>query len=259
MSELQTIFDLEQIDFMENLRNKYNTSLDESAANSSQHRSHFTALTDHLVENIIWNCIVLFKFKLYQTPTDGTESQLFGGSGRSNSSGFNNYFINFYLSFFYIRTHMELVLLKIKDNAALSETMRKKLADLDSYLPQLLNALVLTGNFTQLDYHRLRRFCMKQGYDVDDIDDTIESSLASKTRRRRSIDLTGEYFKNVIKSVQPTFQTAFPLKLKDLCRIKIRNSLNQLDSTSIAQLNVTPDVQSFLLFDNEIRQILMKK
>ena len=47
------------------------------------------------------------------------------------------------------------------------------------------------------------------------------------------------------------------MKLKNLCRAKIKECLNKnYDSLTIEKLNVTRPVKSFLLFDQEIQDLL---
>lgn len=176
-------------------------------------------LMSEISQDILWNCIALYKFKL--------------PSGSNLRMGLFNY----YLSYIYMLTHLELVL-KSKDyNASLLNEYSKKIADLEKLLPILLNALILNGLFKHSDLHNFKRF-------IKNNHKTCQANIESA------------YYKNGIKHLSSVVSTSFPLSLSSLCRIKIRNNLKQYDSMTINQLNLSQHMKETLMFNKELKMTL---
>lgn len=173
-------------------------------------------LTSYLVENLLWNCLALFKFKLTDLVADSKTTRM-------------GYF-NFYLAFVYIQIHLE----QTKDTFLV-----KRLNEYKQILSHLFDALVLTGMFAHGDYVRFRQFY--------------------EEKKKRFQCLENVYLENAIRSIAPTADVCFPLKLKNLCRIQIKKSLVNYNMDTLNKLNVPVSTRKFLLFSEEMEIIYSKK
>jgi hypothetical protein len=197
----------------------------------------YDSLIGYFRENILWNCFTLFKYKFRAQ----TNTQRMG-------------FFNFYLTFVHIQTHLERVVAHCQrqqhqspQHNQLAKEHITKAMQLASCLPYLLDTLILTGMFRQPDAVRFRKFY------------TNKYLLFNRTAQSQPNDSEIAYYERAYKSVeQKTSGTCFPLKLKHLCRIRVKESLVAYNWASVDQLNIPKSVKSFLLYDNEIKDFFLK-
>ena len=204
------------------------------------------SLTSNLTENIIWNCIILFRNKF-----DYKKTVLRNG------------FLNFYLSYLYILINLEMVVTEIQRtnlhfDANSIRTEIKRTIELNFMLPHLLDAFVLTGHFQPRDYFDFKKF-FEDKFLHKKIENQPLSSHDINYNNNRSInDIEEAYLNSAMKNLSQTADTCFPLKLKNLCRIKIRNSLTICAWESLDNLNIPNTTKRFLMYEYEIENMYMK-
>lgn len=211
MSELK-LFGDETVNIMLNLKQTYKAQvyLDEQT------------LTSYLTENIVWNCLALFKLKLKDLSDDQTLRM--------------GYF-NYYLTYIYIRMHLDYLLSGIRTDSC--KDLLKRSIELGFVLPHLLDALILTGLFKHCDYVKFKKF------------------FQEKKKRVQCIE--NVYLENAMNNVSQTADICFPLKLKNLCRIQIKKSLVNYSVDSLNQLAIPNSTKRFLMYNDELELIYTKK
>ena len=150
----------------------------------------------HLLEDILWNCFALFKYKYDKSFTKG--------------------FINYYQSLFTIINHCknDFYFQKLK-----LETGIRKLA------PYYIEALILTGLFDESDF-----------------------KTYSKLIAFEHDELMYEAYKIIENKMKSLNQ---PMKLKHMCRIRIKNEIKEFNSIHLDALNISENLKSFILFNSE--------
>jgi hypothetical protein len=246
MTEMQSLFNKEQVELVLNLKKSF-------AVKTSQLMLDYNVLTSYFKENVVWNCLVLFKYK--QPKRELTQSVRLA-------------YFNFYLSFVYIQIHLESVVFYHQNsmnshnssyNNKVVKDHMKKAIELGLLLPCLLDALISNGLFTHTDYVKFKRFCRKQlllkppqAFPGKREGGNVQQNAEDSSFRKVAIDLESKYYENATKSVEAKCETCFPLTLKHLCRIKVKNCMTQFDVKAVNSLNLPGAMKSFLLFDDEI-------
>lgn len=167
-------------------------------------------LTENIAQNILWNCIALYKFRI--------------SSERTVRMGLFNY----YLSYVYVISHLELLSESIKDSSKIVKEINK----LKLLLPKLMKALINNGLFKNPDFNRFKEF------------------LSSHKRLELTQGIENAYYKNAIKYVEAE-QLSKPLSLSALCRVKVKSSLKTYDYETLELLDLPKPVKKFLMFEDE--------
>lgn len=246
VSEIERLFNNFQIDLIKQMRHAYTEKFSHKLIKRSRldNAIDFTTLTDYIAENIVWNCLILFKYHFTRpnrhkmsrvASTDTFQLRAFRLHNRQ-AVWDKFYYINFYLSFVYISVHLDLVIsYKNESNATLEI---QKLATLNQLLPKLLETLILSNHVSKYDLARIESCFTARLTECGDRDD-LESMYYKKTL-------------NEIKSLN--YST--PLTLKHLCRVRIKESLVEFDMTTLNQINdtrLTGELKRYVLFDHEIQ------
>ncbi len=96
-------------------------------------------------ENLVWNCLALFKLKQKE----------------SNAL----YYFNFYLTYFYLQIYLEQLSSQMNNRFAIKEEIKRSL-NIGFILSHLLDALIMTGLFKHGDYLKFKDFFQeKQRFD----------------------------------------------------------------------------------------------
>ena len=184
------------------------------------HRSSLhEQLFENISQNILWNIITLYKFKI-----------------KCDNPAIRMGLFNFYLSYVYILTHLECLI--HSDNEPLQanlESYIRKTNELRRLLPMLLQALYQNGLFKNEDFHAFKQFC------------------AERQTKMEQNSLENKYYTTAIEQISSSMCTISPLSLASLCRLKIKSSLNVYDLEEVSQLQLSKPVISFLMFDEELR------
>ena len=247
MTELQSVFGTkEQIALVLNLKKAY-------AHKTTQLLLDYNMLTSYFKENVIWNCLTLYKYQMKK---------------RGESVASRMAYLNFYFSFVYIQIHLESVVLFFSggggssesqwntiENKLVKEQHMKKVIEMSLLLPALLEALIENGLIKHVDYIKFKRFYAKYRFLNDNKNNSnknISNNNNNNNNRGRSIDLESRYYENCMKSVEGKCESCFPLKLKNLCRMKIRECMEPLNLSAVNKLSLPSSMKSFILFDDEI-------
>lgn len=210
ISEIQS-FDEETINIMIKLKSAY----------KPQKYLNPRILFEYLAENVLWNSLVLYKYRL-----DDWEKNKMG-------------YFNFYLSYIYILIHMELIVLCDKAKPVVLDYLNKKINDLNSALPNFLKALILNGLLKQDDITKFENF--------------IINNKLNRLKCARKLDIKYIYFEKALACVSNKAGLSFPLRLKDLCRIRVKESVQSYEPSKIFKLSLNDDkLKGFLMFDQEI-------
>jgi hypothetical protein len=134
---------------------------------------------------------------------------------------------------------MELIVLFNKAQPGMLDVLNKRINELNSILPNLLKALKLNGLLKQRDVLKFENF--------------IINNKLNHLQYASKLDLKYIYFEKALGYVCNKANLCFPLKLKDLCRIQIKNAICTYDTSAIFKFNLNDDkLKSFLMFDGEI-------
>ena len=210
ISEIQS-FDKETISIMIKLKSAY----------KPQKYLNPRILFEYLAENVLWNSVVLYKYRL--------------DDWQKNKMGY----FNFYLSYIYILVHMELIVLCDKGEPVVLDYLSKKINDLNSALPSFLKALILNGLLKHDDIVKFENF--------------IINNRLNRLKCARKLDLKYIYFEKALASVSNKAGLSFPLRLKDLCRIRVKESISSYEPSKMFKLSLNDDkLKGFLMFDQEI-------
>jgi len=200
----------------------------------------YESLIAYFAENLIWNCLILYKYT------------------------FNNDFLsrmgylNFYLSFIAILIHLNYVI-SFSQNEILLASYSRKLEDLSVFLDLFLDALILNGLFKYSNYVQFKRFFLHKQFPLSELQKSLfkaDNPLDKSRFYTENICFEQAYLNISLSNLRSKSIKIFPLKLKNLCRAKIKECLNKnYDSLTIEQLNVPKPVKSFLLFDQEIQDL----
>ncbi|CAF0703584.1 unnamed protein product [Brachionus calyciflorus] len=142
----------------------------------------------HILENVIWNCFALYKYRFNST----------------YKIGFLNYLISLYC-------FMEIL-----------ESSDKK-AKISKILPFYIEALVLNGFLKRKDLESLQ---------LDESKNYVRKFMSHL---------------NGVNSEVP--------KLKNICRLFIKNRLVNFDRITIDKLSLDDENKNFLLFDHEFQNL----
>lgn len=240
MTELQSRFNKEQINLILNLKRSYGQK-------ANQYNLDYEVLTSYYKENLVWNCFALYKYRFFD----------------SYNPNYRMAFFNYYLSYVYIQIHLESVVWHYQSfGSSHAQCVRdhvKKAIDVGLLLAPLLNALIVNGLFKHSDYLRFKRFYTRQNFMRLSVDNNSWPSSSENNNNNKSVfDLERRYFDNAMKSLESKCENCFPLKLKHLCRIKVKESLKKFDISTVSRLNLPTAVKSFLLYDDEIEQYFIR-
>ena len=202
----------------------------------------FQLMTNYITENLVWNCIILYKFKF-----------------KDNFDNRMGYF-NFYLTYLYMSIYLKKCIQYIDNELnPTSKSCMYKLEELNSMLPYLLEAFILNGLIKQSDYVKIKKFLHKKLFLSTNNDEHTNSHelkndyLNTSLRHLQSkLEIN---FSNSFNNKNNSVCDVFPLKLKDLCRLKVKSCLNIYDSSQIEQLNLPKGVKEYLNFDDELKKI----
>lgn len=190
----------------------------------------YESLIGNYKENILWNCFILFKYKFSSTQTLRME------------------FFNYFLALNYSYQHLEHVVSHLqslnqpKHAQMISEHLSKAL-DLSMTLPFLFDTLILTGMFKHSDYVRFKAFA--------------QSRLMFSSQGKQ-LSLERVYYENSLKNICHKAEHCFPLKLKNLCRIKIKEQCDKFDSAQVNKFAIPKTIKCFLMFEDELREFYLK-
>lgn len=229
-------FSQEQIQMMLCLKRSY----------KAQIYLNYESLISYFRENIVWNSFILFKYKFF-----------------SDNAKLRMGLFNFYLSFVHILTHLELVIsyhqkqLQLQTVPMADSSQHQLIKDhikrgieLTNCLPYLLETLILTGLFKQADLVKFRKFY------------TTKYLLLNRTtsHQQQAYNLDVVFYEQAYRAVELKTNAGqcFPLNLKNLCRIKIKDSMSNYNAGNVDKLNIPKSVKSFLMYDNEINDFFLK-
>jgi hypothetical protein len=200
----------------------------------------FQLMTSYITENLVWNCIILYKLRF----NDNFDNRM-------------GYF-NFYLTYLYMSIYLKNCIQFINNELnPVSKSCMYKLDELKSTLPYLLEAFILNGLIKQSDYVKIKKFLNKKLF-LSTNNDEYTNSHELKNDYLNTISI---HLQNRLEVDDQRCNTnkinndAFPLKLKDLCRLRVKSCMNTYDLSQIEKLNVPLSVKEYLNFDDELKKI----
>lgn len=149
----------------------------------------------NLLEDILWNCFALFKYKF--------------------DASFKVGFMNYYQSLFSIMNHYKEDAYFQKLN--LTSGVRK-------LAPYYIEALILNGLLDQADFKAYSKLILVENYEHLEAYKIIEAKMKS---------------------------LAQPMKLKFMCRIRIKQVMKEFNSVQLDSLNISNNLKNFILFNSE--------
>jgi hypothetical protein len=229
-TELHT-FNSESIEVMLLLRRSYKTEI----------FLKYESLIGYFVENLLWNCLIAYKYNFNQ------------------NSHCRMGYLNFYLSFLAILIHLNYVIFQ-SQNENLIRSYSRKIDDLKSFLELFLDSLIQNGLFKHLDYIKFKRFFLEKQFPFNETQLLIfntntpisDSKLYSKTS-----GFEQTYLNSSLRNLRNISMKTLPMKLKNLCRIQVKKLLNKnYNSITIEKFNLPKPIKDFILFDQEINSLL---
>lgn len=211
-----------EIDIIVNLKKNYQTNI----------YLNYDSLISNYKDNILWNCLVIYKFKL--------EDLTKFGSSRIE-------YINYFLAMMYTLYHLEHVIsysqARLSEDKKILKTHITRALELNEMIVILFEAYILSGLFTQQDYIEYERFANSQ---IDSLCEPNEYNLESI------------YYHNTLSMIRENSEQVFPLKLSHLCRITIKNSMKEYNQKSVNKLPLSRDLKKFVSFENELNNYYTK-
>jgi hypothetical protein len=120
---------------------------------------------------------------------------------------------------------------------------------------KLLESVVLNGIMSRSQFNQfLAKTCFTD--DADDDDEFSDDGMDLGNFQRRANHQTISVGEKILMKNTNLFHDMFPLSLKNLCRIFIKNSLTTYNQYSVNVLDIPVVMKKFLLFDDEIKEIL---
>ncbi|RNA32321.1 hypothetical protein BpHYR1_012252 [Brachionus plicatilis] len=209
-----------EIDMILNLKKNYQTQV----------FLNYDSLISNYKDNILWNCLVIYKYKL-------DDSTKFGSSRIE--------YLNYFLAMMYTLYHLEYVIYYTQSSSHEENQVLKKhitrALELNEMILLLFEAYILAGLFTQRDYVEYERFVNKQ------IDCPMDHN---------AYNLEKNYYQNTLSMIRENSEKVFPLRLTNLCRIKIKNSMKEYNRKNVSKLPLSKDIKKFILFENELTKNL---
>jgi hypothetical protein len=154
----------------------------------------------YILEDIMWNCFALFRFKFDKSFTVG--------------------FINYYISLF--------IIIKANEKDKYFQGLKLDIG-IRKLAPYFIESLIFNGLFNQ---HDLKIFS------------SFNNSLTNSDTKQ----IVNEAF----LIAQNKFQANCPIKLKQMCRIVIKNTMNQYNVRNVMDiLELNDACKNFILFNNE--------
>jgi hypothetical protein len=154
----------------------------------------------------------------------------------------------------------------------LAESFAKKYNQLGYILPNLLEAMILNGLFKHADLIKFKKFFLSKQFPLNEFQNSIlNPSNQEHQKQQKSVslyynskydlvnNLKQVYLNNSLISLTSKSSNCFPLKLKNLCRIQLKERLNSYDSITINKLNIPKTIKEFLLFDDELGKFYNNK
>ncbi len=174
-------------------------------------------LNSYLLEDLLWNCFALFKYKF--------------------SFDYKKGFLNYFFSIFCVLKHFELTL---ETNLCLEEyvyLMRKKIEKIKRFMPFFVEALILNGLLTKrelyfflnLNFSKLIKFSMYSKFEID-------------------------YAYEAVQLFRPFVHKFSLYRLCDMCRIVIKINMKNFGVKTVQKLNCSDKIKQFILFDNEFHK-----
>lgn len=188
---------------------------------------NYDSLTSNYKENILWNCLVIYKYKL-------DDARKF----KSNKLEFINYLLAMMFNLFHLEYVVKYLQRKFSHENQILKIHIIKALELRNMIPLLVEAYILTGLFTYNDYVHYKSFVAKK---VKLIFGTSEFNIEKA------------YYENSLKIIRKTRGKIFPLKLSDLCRIVIRNSIIDFNKNNVFKLSCSSQIKKFILFQNQLK------
>lgn len=154
-------------------------------------------------ENLVWNCLALFKLKQKE----------------SNAL----YYFNFYLTYFYLQIYLEQLSSQMNNRFAIKEEIKRSL-NIGFILPHLLDALIMTGLFKHGDYLKFKDFFQeKQRFDhsleqtyldnsIKNVSQTAETCFPLKLKNLCRIQIRKNLVNYNLKTIN---QLALPESMKN--------------------------------------------
>jgi hypothetical protein len=240
MAELRS-FSSNSVEMISNLKQSYNTQmfLDQDS------------LTSHLTENVLWSCFVIYKYRL----DDSFRTRL-------------NY-LNFYLSNIFQLIHLESIInflnkqSKLENGQSINSTKVyiKKFIELNFALPHFMEALILTGLFKHGDYLRFLSFYYTKQITSPPESITFSNLTSKQNQTHQQLDsencvnLKAKYLNSSMKSLTQKANEMFPLKLKNLCRIKLRESYPDMNAFESKNVSIPVSLKNFILYEDELEKL----
>lgn len=188
---------------------------------------NYNSLSSNYKENMLWNCLVIYKYKLDDFK-------------KFKSNKFE--FINYLLAMMFNLYHLEYVVKDLQRKLPLKNQILRiyliKALELRHMIPILFEAYILTGLFTHNDYVHFERFV------------TIKANLIFGTSE---YNIEKAYYEHSLKMIKKTCEKIFPLKLSDLSRIVIRNSIIDYNKKNVYKLTCTNQIKKFILYQNKLK------
>ncbi|RMZ95826.1 hypothetical protein BpHYR1_017284 [Brachionus plicatilis] len=185
-----------EIDMIVDLKKKYPTHV----------HLNYDSMISNYKDDILWNCLYNFN-----------DLKKFG----SNRHEFFNYF----LAMMYTLYHLEYVVNHIQRQPNYEKNILRihftKVLELSEMIPFLFEAYILTGLFTHADYIHYERF--------------VIDKLKLKIKKNEYKKIESVYYENTLNMIRQTSGKVFPLKLSNLCRISIKNCMNDFNQKNILE------------------------
>jgi hypothetical protein len=217
-----------------------------------------TSLVSYLNENVVWNCLAIYKYRIKNDV--------------ENRMGY----LNFYLTYIYVLMHLGTIIEFIDDQHLTKsdpvESFAKKYKQLGHILPDLLEAMILNGLFKHGDLVKFKKFFISKQFPLNEFQNSILNQSGQEQLKQLNCvglyysnkydllnNLKQVYLNNSLISLTAKSSNCFPLKLKNLCRIQLKEKLNSYDSVTINKLNIPKAIKEFLLFDDELGKFYNNK
>lgn len=188
---------------------------------------NYDSLIRNFKENILWNCLTIYKYKLDDT----------------NRLEFFNYF----LALMFTLYHSEIVVNYLQRQLFHENKIFKihviKALELSAMIPLLLEAFILTGIFSH------KQFIKYENFATNRLNTLIQND---------SYNIEKKYYEKTLDMIGQTRNQVFPIKLSNLCRLKIRNSLIDCNQFNVKKLPCSNEIKNFILYQTELKNCFDK-
>ena len=171
-------------------------------------------LNSYILEDILWNCFAIFKFKF--------------------SVDYKKGFLNYFFSVFCVLKYFEVSIEGNQKSAEIKYQIRSKISKIKQLIPCFIEALILNGLLIQKD---LKFF--------------LNLNFIQLVKNSPNSRLEIEFSQEAVAILKQLSDKHSILRLSDLCRIKMKQVMKYFSMRTVHELNLSDKLKQFILFDQE--------